>query len=641
MGLLDSLQDPSNSLALSLLAAGSPTTDPNASGFGVRLNGAVQQATDKTLKQQAAAASLFAAKQKAALLALGIQGLGGQAPVDPSAPVGPGSVIAAAPSQAAGSGAGPGAALAAPSDVPGGMGGTPVAPAPAAPAAAPGVQPGLLGSGQRAINAATALKLGGEADVLPNIMAGQPKWEMKDGVLWDMNPITNPSMTPRGFALSKSTSADGKSIINLADGSTVVAPGAVQAFGAFEDRKNQSQAANTESRQQRLMPNGRLGPQSVAQAIASSDMPPSPMAGGVPAATPAPVIGAQPPVMAPPRAGGNFSSPGLAGGSAVAAAQGQREILMAEVPKAQAALVAAQQTGDTAAAARAQQDLAGLHRELARLPGGAAPGPMIGGGRGVVQPSAAPAPMIGLPPPSPIVANSGGAAAQAATGIGLPGGSGFSPAEVAQQQAGAAALKETATEQAKQQTVPTGKTMGDSYSRLQSAQSSAGAVLDALAKMREIAARKNSILTVGPLGTNQQAINPDAAEYEKARANVISQIASGAGDKNTDANKALIEQAVPDFGKPKSAIEDGLKTQHSQIVAQQLKAQLLTPVFNSGDSKTYTTLENEFDKHISPAIVPILTMPGGPAKAEAIKEARKQPGMEARLQWAAEHGLLK
>lgn len=632
MGLLDSLQDPSNSLALSLLAAGSPTTDPNASGLGVRLNGAVQQATDKTLKQQAAAASLFAAKQKAALLALGIQGLGGAAPADPSAPVGPGSVIATAPSQAQGGGVGPGAALAAAPGGAGGVGSAPVVQAAAAPtavAAAPGVQPGLLGSGQRAVNAATALKLGGEADVLPNIMAGLPKMEIKDGVLWDMNPITNPNMQPRGFVVSKSTSADGKSIINLADGSTVVAPGAVNAFGAFEDRKNQSSAANTESRQQRLMPNGRLGPQSVAQAIASSDMPPSPMAGG---ATPPPMIGAQPPVTAPPRAGGIQPRGGFIGTSEEVLAAIDASPVSAAVKQEMRQAYANQMSGNNPAF--------NAMGTGALPPGGAAPGPMIGGGRGVVQPPAAPAPMIGLPPPSPIVAASG-AAAQSATGIGTPGGSGFSPAEIAQQQAGAAALKETATEQAKQQQAPTGKTMADSYSKLQSTQASAGAVLDALTKMREIAARKNSILTVGPLGTNQQAINPDAAEYEKARANVITQIASGAGDHNTDANKALIEQAVPDFGKPKSAIEDGLKTQHSQIVAQQLKAQLLTPVFNAGDSKTYTTLENEFDKHVSPAIIPILTMPGGPAKAEAIKEARKQPGMEARLQWAAEHGLLK
>jgi hypothetical protein len=104
---------------------------------------------------------------------------------------------------------------------------------------------------------------------------------------------------------------------------------------------------------------------------------------------------------------------------------------------------------------------------------------------------------------------------------------------------------------------------------------------------------------------------------------------------------ANISESVPDFGKPKDAIKDGLGTLQNQIVAQQLKRDLLTPVYQAGDSKKYTTLETQFDKNVSPSLVPLLTMPSGPQRAAALKAAAQDPAMRARLTWAAENGLLK
>jgi hypothetical protein len=180
--------------------------------------------------------------------------------------------------------------------------------------------------------------------------------------------------------------------------------------------------------------------------------------------------------------------------------------------------------------------------------------------------------------------------------------------------------------------------MKESYTRLQTTGTTANSSLDALDKMMALAAKKNALLTVGPLGTHQSAVNPDAAEYEKQRANVIALMA---GSGTTDAGRANVGESVPDFGKPKEAIADGLGTLRNQLVAQQLKRTLLTPIYQAGDSKKYTTLENQFDQNVSPKMVPLLTMQPGPQRAAALKEAASDPAMRARLNWAAENGLLK
>ena len=185
------------------------------------------------------------------------------------------------------------------------------------------------------------------------------------------------------------------------------------------------------------------------------------------------------------------------------------------------------------------------------------------------------------------------------------------------------------------------QTMHTSYGKLQSGNSTAQAALDALEKMQGLAAKKNALFTAGVLGKNQSAVNPDAAEYEKQRANLIAQLAQQNGTNGTDAGRLLTADSVPDFGKPKSAIADGLATLKNQTVAQQLKANFLTPHYQAGDSKKYTEMENKFDQNISPAMVPMLTAPPGPERAAMLKQAAQNPAMRARLEWAAQNGLLK
>lgn len=191
-------------------------------------------------------------------------------------------------------------------------------------------------------------------------------------------------------------------------------------------------------------------------------------------------------------------------------------------------------------------------------------------------------------------------------------------------------------------------TMKTSYGKLQVANSIANSALDALQKMQAIAANKNPALTAGALGTAVAPfVSQDAAEYEKQRANVIKLMANQNAwkDSATDAGLALTGESVPDYGKPKGAIQDGLQTQINQIRAQQLKVNVLTPVYQTGDSKAYTTLENQFDQTVKPSMMPaissLISMPPGPQRAAALKQAIADPQMKSALDLMATTGQLK
>lgn len=634
MGLLDSLQDPSNALGLSLLAAGSPTTDPNQAGFGMRLNNAVVDATDKTLKQQSAAAALFAAKQKAALLGLAMQDAGGLGVGSPGAVLGGG----AAPSQAQGGAVGSPGAVVAPLSAPqGGSSGGAVA-TPVAPQGSPG-------SGLFNPRTAALLKLGGEADILPNIQAMQPKWEFHDGVAIDVNPITNPSFKggPQGFI---SKSADGKVIQGAmgADGQMHVAPvdGAVSAFSQFENASNQSKARNTESRQPVIGPGGRPVSQSVYDAVNGV----TPPAAGGPVSSTAPVNTGNPnaptmPAGPRPMIGGQYASPGLAGGTTGAAAGGQRDILTGELTKTQAVLAQAQAAGDAAGAARAQQDIAGIQREISRLPGGS-PAPMIGPGAGA------------LPPPSPVVAGSGGASVIPGTpgrtnflatpgqGVGVAGGTSYGPTEQAAQKAAAAGAEEQAKLTAKAEANPN-ETMKTSWANLQAKASSVPTALDLIQAMKEKSATRNAGST-SYLGALPGGINPSQDAYDKARAQLMPMVdALNAGQNGaTDASRAVTAVAVPGYGISQEPQGKALQDLENQFKAVSLRNQLLEPHFNQGNGQAYTQLETELNANLTPKVAGIVTMPNSAERAAAIADIKKNdPATADRLRWAIKQGLLK
>jgi hypothetical protein len=185
-------------------------------------------------------------------------------------------------------------------------------------------------------------------------------------------------------------------------------------------------------------------------------------------------------------------------------------------------------------------------------------------------------------------------------------------------------------------------TMKVSYEKLQGINSTANGALDALQKMQALAARKNPVLTAGALGTMvAPTISPDAAEYEKQRANVVQLLAGQNGTNGSDKGRELTGESVPDYGKPNKAIQDGLQTQINQLRAQQLKANLLTPVYQSGDSKAYTTLENGFDQAIKPSMMPVLSLSGDAQRAAVQSAIKANPALRSNFEWAFHNGLLK
>jgi hypothetical protein len=184
--------------------------------------------------------------------------------------------------------------------------------------------------------------------------------------------------------------------------------------------------------------------------------------------------------------------------------------------------------------------------------------------------------------------------------------------------------------------------MKASYAKLQGINSTANGTLDSLQKMQALAARKNPVLTAGALGTMvAPTISPDAAEYEKQRANVIQLLAAQNGTNGSNEGRALTGESVPDYGKPNQAIQDGLQTQINQLRAQQLKANLLTPVYQSGDSKAYTTLENGFDQAIKPSMMPVLSLSGDAQRAAVQSAIKANPALRSNFEWAFHNGLLK
>lgn len=210
-GILDFLQQPDAQLGIGLLAAGGPTTDPNQTGFGQRLAGAMNNVTanqqialraklmqsqidENAVQNQMRQAQMADAQRKQAMLAQWAAGGGG------AAPMGGGAV--------------------------GGGGG--MAPA----GAGPDFSPATL----------ARLKLAG-IDMTDVAKLAQPNWQNINGNLVN----TNDPNFKGGIQDGVFASSDGR--INMLrknpDGSFVSgAPqGALETFRAGEDAKNQSAAS--------------------------------------------------------------------------------------------------------------------------------------------------------------------------------------------------------------------------------------------------------------------------------------------------------------------------------------------------------------------------------------------------------------
>jgi Transglycosylase SLT domain len=643
MGLLDSLQDPNNALGLSLLAAGSPTTDPNQAGFGSRLNAAVVDATDKTLKQQLAASQLLAARQKAQLLGLAMGDVG-------AAPVGSPGAVVGAPAQAQAGAAGSPGAVVAPSAVPQGVGG---AGAPSSAAA------GLFNP-----RTAALLKLGGEADILPNIQAMQPKWEIHDGVAIDVNPLSNPSFKggPQGFI---SKSADGKVIQGAvgADGQLHVAPvdGAVAAFNQFENASNQSKARNTESRQPVIGPTGREVSQSVYDAVNG--------------ATPPAAIGRLP-IPGDPgtlavmqqESGGNpaaVSSKGARGTMQVMPARDNSPAELQRVGQDYwgalnqkygsaplAAIAYNMGPGATDKWLAAGADFNSLPAETQKYVGGVMTRTDLNKRAAVTAP-----PLIGAAgqpvAPSPIVANSGAPAigpartnflATPGTGVGVGGGTKFSPVEQAAQAAAKSGAEKQATLTAEAENTPNA-IMANDYKNVSNAAEGSALRIQSLENMLGISKGRGTVSqnTPGPvIGLVPSNVSSDIDSYNKNRANVIQNLKS-------PSDKALenVQTMVPEYGVSQGAQQHAIEQMIGQERAAQVTNQILSPHVAQGAAggapyvAAKAVLQNNLTPAVASVVSPILSMAKSPARDAAIQAARKDPAAEAVLRAAIQSGALK
>lgn len=183
--------------------------------------------------------------------------------------------------------------------------------------------------------------------------------------------------------------------------------------------------------------------------------------------------------------------------------------------------------------------------------------------------------------------------------------------------------------------------MEKDYNGMQSFRQAAPAQLQALQTMRQIALGK-TILSTGPLGDTEVAqdnpFNPSPAEYEKQRSNYL----TVAGATGTDAQRAQAAHSLPDYGKPKQAIIQGIDTQIGQTQQGLLRAQFLTPAYNAGDATKYTQAANDFDQHVTPKMASVLSMPPGPQQKAAYRAlVQANPALKANFQWALDNGMLK
>lgn len=183
-------------------------------------------------------------------------------------------------------------------------------------------------------------------------------------------------------------------------------------------------------------------------------------------------------------------------------------------------------------------------------------------------------------------------------------------------------------------------TMQKSYQNLQTVRSGAPAALQDVDNMSKLAQGANP-LTIGPAGAKFAGLfSADAAEYEKSRDNLVTNLGSQLGI-NSDAARDLVYGSIPSYGAPKQAVQNGLQTLRGQIQTRLLKSDYLSDAYAAGDAKAYNQRENQFDQHVTPAIANVVAMPPGPERAMALKQAAQNPQMRARLEWAAQNGVLK
>jgi hypothetical protein len=192
------------------------------------------------------------------------------------------------------------------------------------------------------------------------------------------------------------------------------------------------------------------------------------------------------------------------------------------------------------------------------------------------------------------------------------------------------------------QTAPS-KQMATSYGAMSTADSNYQQSREALTDMINLANNKGA--SGGAVGLLPESvatrISPDAAKYQKLHATYIALQGSAAGPDGTNASRATLDESVPTYDKPQSAMVSGLQTQLSNLDRAHLKTQFLAPTFRQGDEKAFTDKSAGFDQNVTPPIVPILQMSGGAQQAAVQAAIKANPSLRTNFEWAFNNGLLK
>jgi len=136
-------------------------------------------------------------------------------------------------------------------------------------------------------------------------------------------------------------------------------------------------------------------------------------------------------------------------------------------------------------------------------------------------------------------------------------------------------------------------------------------------------------------------ISPDAAKYQKLHATFVSLQGKALGGGATDAARATIDEAVPTYDKPQSAMMSGLQTQLNNLDMAHVKTQFLSPIYQKGDEKTFTQQSAAFDQNVKPSMVPALALSGEAQRAAVRAAVKANPSLRANFEWAFNNGLLK
>ncbi|MCA8026410.1 hypothetical protein [Burkholderia cepacia] len=187
------------------------------------------------------------------------------------------------------------------------------------------------------------------------------------------------------------------------------------------------------------------------------------------------------------------------------------------------------------------------------------------------------------------------------------------------------------------------KQMADSYGSMSTADANYQQSREALNEMLSLAQNKGvggTAIGLLPEGVGTR-ISPDAAKYQKLHATYVALQGKALGSGGTDAARATIDEAVPTYDKPQSAMVSGLQTQLANLDMAHLKTQFLTPLYQQGNEKAFTAQSAGFDQNIKPSMIPALQLSGDQQRAAVQAAIKANPALRPNFEWAFNNGMLK